>query len=82
MWKLVGGLVEQLPVWLDPGAWTGEFCSQSESSQGAHLWLLSLPHGFRCNPGFLRGHCAKVSRLEDKIAACDGNAPGLCDAES
>lgn len=26
--------------------------------------------------------CAKVSRLEDKIAACDGNAPGLCDAES
>lgn len=50
--------------------------------RGAHLWLLSLPHGFRCNPGFLRGHCAKVSRLEDKIAACDGNAPGLCDAES
>lgn len=65
-----------------PVAWTVELCSQPESSQNGCLWLLSPPHGFRCSPGFPRGHCAKVSRLKDKIATSDGNVPGLRDGAS
>lgn len=43
----------------------------------AYLWLLSLPHSFRNDPGFPRGYHAKVSRLEDKIATFDGNMTDL-----
>lgn len=81
-WRLVGWPVRTSECGWSPIAWIGELCSQPESSWDGHLWLLSLPHGFRCNPGFLRGHCAKVSRLKDKIATFDGNVPGLRDAVS
>ena len=45
----------------------------------ARLWLLSLPHVFRCDPGFPREYHTKVSRLKDKIATFDGNMTGLYD---
>lgn len=58
--------------WL-PIVWTVWLCSQPKSSQDSPFLASFLPHGFRWNSGFLSGHYAKVSKLEDKITTFDGN---------